>query len=272
MRKMKFQPKQIRYNLTVPPAGGEGNSVMAFSLAKAGSTLLYNILRALSPSAGLTYFSVEDQLFSNNVSPTRRPTRVGNIFSPTGYCYGGFRQFPAYRIQILHSARTILLVRDPRDMITSLYFSVLKSHYVPKSDANDGAKKEILAARAQLQHTDISDYAVDAIRNYIKMFEGYVAQGFHWRQNVAVYRYEDVIFKKAEWIADMCEWYGWNPPQEIVQSVLQSVDVMTEDERPEEHIRQVAPGNHVKHLKPATIRTIERTLGEYMRLFGYLYD
>jgi hypothetical protein len=148
----------------------------------------------------------------------------------------------------------------------------LKSHVLPKSQGERGAREEMLAMRAHLERTDINRFAIDEIRDYVRMFEGYVAQGFHWRKNVAVYRYEDVIFKKAEWIADMCEWYGWNPPQEIVQSILDKVDITTEEERPEEHIRQVAPGNYKKYLGPDAIRAIDRRLGEYMRLFGYLDD
>ena len=269
---MQFRPTPIKHSLSLPPAISSGDSVLAFSFAKAGSTLLYDILHVLSPAAGLVYFSIEDQLFAQNVSPVRRPTQIGNILNPTGYCFGGFRQFPAFPVPILHSSRVVFLVRDPRDMITSLYFSMLRSHVVPQSETAGGAREEMLATRRQLQHTDINDYAIDAIRTYVRMFEGYIAQGFHWRPNVAIYRYEDVIFQKAEWIADICDWYGWSLPQETIRSVVSQVDIEPDGERPDEHVRQVTPGNHKKHLRPETIRAINQALGEYMRLFGYLND
>jgi hypothetical protein len=265
---MQFRPTPIRHGLSVPPPASGASTVLAFSMAKAGSTLLFNILQMLTPHVGLTYFSIEDRLFADNVSPLKRPTSIGNVFAPTGYCYGGFRQFPAFPVPILHSSKALFLVRDPRDMITSLYFSLLRSHVVPEG-ASGGARDQLLRARGRLEEIGINRWAVEQSRNYIRMFEGYVAQGFHWRPNVAIYRYEDVIFHKPEWIDDMVSWCGWQIDGEVLRQVLAGVDVTPEAERPEEHIRQVAPGNHKRYLESATIAAINQALAEYMSLFGY---
>jgi hypothetical protein len=170
----------------------------------------------------------------------------------------------------------ILLVRDPRDMITSLYFSLLKSHRIPKaegkegSDANtDVASKLMLDTRQRLQHTDINAFAPEAVRAYTRMFEGYVAQGFAWRPNVAIYRYEDVIFAKKAWVEDICVWYEWDIDPQRQHRVATMFDAAPGKERPKEHIRQVTPGNHRDHLSAATIAAINGSLSEYMRLFAY---
>ena len=97
---LEFTPRRTAHPLALPPAVSDRPSVFAFSLAKAGSTLLYNMLRELAPAAGLTYFSPEDALFAANVGANDRPTDIGDVFRPTGYCYGGFRQFPAYPVPI----------------------------------------------------------------------------------------------------------------------------------------------------------------------------
>ncbi len=238
-------------------------------MAKAGSTLLFDMLRGLSRHVGLTYFSIEDKLFADNQSPTERPTAIGNVFQEHGYCYGGFRQYPAFPVPILWNSRTVFLVRDPRDMITSLYFSLLASHAIPAARSGGGARDEMLAARDRLSHMDINEWAPGQVRTYLRMLEGYVAQGFHWRPNVAVYRYEDVIFRKTEWLSDVAAWFNWNVGQDVIADIAQSVDVRPEAERPGEHVRQVSPGNHAKHLGPAAISAINDGLREYMRLFGY---
>jgi len=250
-------------------------SVLSFSMAKAGSTLLYNMLTQLAPAAGAVYFSIEDYLFAHNVSPTNRPGSVGKIIRPTGYCYGGFRQYPAFPVPILHSAKVTFLVRDPRDMITSLYFSLLRSHRIPKaterqSNEPAGAAERMLDMRERLQNTDINTFARQAIRTYLRIFEGYVAQGFARRKNIAIYRYEDVIFAKEAWVKDICEWYEWDVPISRQLEIAARFDERPDEERPAEHVRQVTPGNHRAHLTAATSATIVDALSEYMRLFGYV--
>src|SRR5688572_5062483 len=98
-------PQSLRFEPVVPPFGvelpfsdGGARSTLAFSMAKAGSTLLYDILRLLSPRVGLHFFSIEDYLFMNNVRSTHRPGNIGDVFRETGYCYGGFRQFPIFPV------------------------------------------------------------------------------------------------------------------------------------------------------------------------------
>lgn len=238
-------------------------------MAKGGSTLLYNMLSRLAPMAGLTYFSIEDRFFSSGVSPSRRPTAIGQVFETRGYCYAGFRQFPAFPVPILHSSRVVCLVRDPRDMITSLYFSLLYSHRLPEGNKGD-ARSQMEGARQALSKVQIDRFAVDAIRTYLKLFEAYVAQGFVWRPNVAIYRYEDVIFNKPEWVADFCEWYGWNIPERERLKVAAEFDEIPSAERPQEHVRQVTPGNYKRHLSAETEQAITSALAEYMELFGYI--
>lgn len=268
---MRFRPIVPSHTLEPPAATSDDPSVFAFSLAKAGSTLLFDILSVLSPYTGLRYYSAEDALFADNVSANRRPGRIGTPFAPTGYCFGGFRQFPTYPIPILGSSKAVFLVRDPRDMAVSLYYSMTRSHVLPEGDETESARGDLLGARERLISMGIDEWVVNsAIIQYTRMFEGYVAQGFHWRPNVAIYRYEDIIFEKEAWIDDMCDWFGWQIPRELRQSVVERFDIRRDREHPDEHVRQVNPGNFRKHINPRTIAQIHSVLGEYMRLFGYL--
>ena len=267
---MRFQPNRIAHRVELAPTGAERPSVFAFSMPKAGSTLLYNMLERLAPLAGLTYFSVEDQLFAENVSPERRPLAIGYPFHATGFCYGGFRQFPVFRVGHVNAARSALLVRDPRDMIVSLYFSLRYSHGAPDDAAEGGAGAAMATARRKLTRTEVDKFALEAVKTYAKAFEGYLARGFGWMPNVATYRYEDVVMNKAAWVDDLCDWYGWDVSAEDRARVAAEFDVVPDEERPEQHIRQVRPGNHREHLSDGVVRNIVFHLGEYMRIYGYL--
>ena len=267
---MRFKPAAQYQPLTPPAPTSDRQSVMAFSLAKAGSTLLYDLLSMLAPAAGLTYFSVEDALFAQDVSVNRRPANVGNLFAQTGYCYGGFRQFPAYPIPVLHSTKSIFLVRDPRDMAVSLYFSMMKSHVLPDAQEGGTARADMERARAAVAAVAIDDWAThSAVIQYTRMFEGYLAQGFLWRPNVVTYRYEDVIFAKREWLADICDWFEWDVPTETRDAIADRFDIRPDAERPDQHVRQVTPGNFRSHLSEATIARLNDMFGEYLRLWDY---
>ena len=205
-----------------------------------------------------------------NVSSERRPHAIGNVFQETGFCYGGFRLFPSYPIPILHKCRSILLVRDPRDMAVSLYFSLLKSHTTPPDGVqNQGARQQIETARSRLASITVDQFSCECVVDYVKMFEGYLAQGFHWRPDVVVYRYEDVIFKKAEWLQDIHDCYGWKADAKLIDATARKFDVVPDQENPGAHIRQVHPGNFAKHLSVATLQLFQKRLGEYMEIFGY---
>jgi hypothetical protein len=226
-------------------------------------------LRELSRFAGLTYYSIPDRLFQENVGGSHRPYDIGQPFQQIGFCYGGFREFPAFPVPFLDSARIAFLVRDPRDMITSLYFSQRYSHSLPPPSANAGVREELLSARSRLEHQEIDDFAPELAYDYVRKFEGYIAQGFHWRTNVATYRYEDVIFKKRLWIDHLCSWFGWDVSADFKDGVAARFDVVVDVERPDQHIRQVKPGNHRRHLRKETIDLISDVLAEPLRMYGY---
>jgi hypothetical protein len=269
MTEIRFHPPRIRYPVPAPTVASSTPSVYAFSLHKAGSTLLYNILNELSRAAGLIYYSVPDILYQQNVSDIFRPCDIGEPFRQIGVCYGGFRSFPAFPVPFLDSARIAFLVRDPRDMITSLYFSTRYSHLAPPPAASEGAREELLTARSRLEQVDINAFALEIVHDYTKEFEGYIAQGFHWRPNVATYRYEDVIFRKRLWIDHLCAWFGWAIPSSFKDRVAAAFDVSMEGERPDQHIRQVKPGNYRKHLRTETIAAISQVLAEPLQMYGY---
>jgi hypothetical protein len=266
---LRFSPHIIATPVEVPPAAGSHPSVLAFAFAKGGSTLLYNILQLLAPAAGVTYASVSNILHGRNQRGDRRPSRIGKVFAPEGYCFGGYRDFPIYPIPLLHSARTLWLVRDPRDMLTSLYHSIARSHTLPGAPEPGSATEWLLRQRAVAQSQTLDEFCLANIHRYTKAFEGYLAQYMHWRPNVAIHRYEDVIFQKRAWIADICDWYGWTVPEAAVERVLARVDVLPEAERPDQHIRQVRPGDHARTLAPATIEALNDAFGEYLLMFGY---
>jgi hypothetical protein len=251
----------------LPPSPTTAPSVLAFSLPKAGSTMLFDLIARLCPHAGLAYVSLEDAFYAAGVHPYEQPLESAALFRSRGYCYGGFRVLPPYEIPILGTARTAILVRDPRDMLVSLRHSVANSHWIPGGSGADDHFMHALRARAN--ERTIDEYVLMASHNLQSQFDRYAALGLLWRSNVVVYRYEDVVYRKREWVDDLCEWFGWSVPSSRRDQATASVDVFPAHADPAAHVRQVHPGNHRTELAPETIRELDVVFERTLRLFGY---
>jgi hypothetical protein len=245
-------------------------SVFAFSLEKAGSTLLNDALRKLSPLVPTEFRSLEDELFARNVLFDQRAQYVhaGHFFDH-GFCYGGFRRWPSYQIPGLERYRSILLIRDPRDIVVSMYFSQAKSHVVPSGDQETGVAQLLLTNRAKALGQSPDQYARDNIDMIELRYGSYIRNGAHLGPNVKIYRYEDVIYAKEEWFQSICDWFGWKIAPDAIHDVAKSLDVIPDSERQDQHVRQVHPGNHKQYLTPETIALYGARLGDHMRAYGY---
>ena len=262
---IRFHATQPSYRVDLPPPHSSRPSVLAFSHNKAGSSMFYKILRELCDAVELTFVTIPGILFQGGTEV--RSVQVEVELNETGYCYGGFRHFPNFDIAMLDRARATLLVRDPRDALVSLYYSIRDSHPFPKSDGE--LKRQMTASRATAKALSIDEWAIANHGAVSRSLEGYVAQRFASRPNVVIYRYEDIIFRKRDWIKDIATWYGWEIDDGTIDRIAAEADVFPKAADPTKHIRQVYPGNYTSKLKRVTQEVLTRQFEPYLTLFGY---
>jgi hypothetical protein len=144
---------------------------------------------------------------------------------------------------------------------------VLQSHKLPDEDGD--VSVGMLRERNIAGGFPIDEWVIQNYGGILRGCESYLAQGFPRRRNVATYRYEDIIFNKQDWAADIVNWYEWDIPDEVIKKAVALFDVVPEAERPDQHIRQVHPGNYKRHLSPAIASRIAAQFDPYIRAFGY---
>jgi len=251
--------------LQLPATQSEMPSVYAFSLHKAGSTLLFNMLMELAPHVGLSYFSIQDQMFINGIAPNANILETAKLFKPTGYLYGGFRFYPtAYKLASLGQYQKILLVRNPMDTLVSMYFSRQKSHVLP----DKGSLREIwLKRRKNAVEQDIEEFVRDKYQSHMQRIKSYVE--ILSQENCILYRYEDVIYDKLGFLKNICNHYEWNVEESVLQEIVSRYDIFPETENQENHIRQVHPGNYKKQLSVETQQFLEEEFRDILEAFGY---
>lgn len=243
-------------------------SVLSFSLPKAGSVMLENIMVDLSRRAGLGYFSLETALFEKGVAVDDTPPQASKLFFPKGYCYGGFRRLPAsYEIPILERSKKILLVRDPRDMLVSLYFSITRSHRPPGAEAGTEALERFERDRAKVSVTPIDVFMKHRAERFSRLYLSY--DRILDDPGLRVYRYEDVLYEKRAWVADICSWFGWSVDQDAMHAIADAHDLIPGQENEGEHVRKAHPGDHREKLDAGTIEFLNGVLAPILERHNY---
>jgi hypothetical protein len=248
--------------LRLPPRG-PAPSFYLFAMHKGGSTLLNDMMGEALNQANIPQINIPEVAFSAG-RPECDILNPEEFIFQHGYCYRGFREFPPYLRRFdLSKTKKILLVRDPRDMLISNYFSVKYSHPIPRTGfIKDSLQRE----RETATSTEIDGYCLSQLNFFKSEFEGYE---HILGTNIRIYRYEDVIFNKIEWLRDMLRYLEITLPFEIIGRIAKKHDIRPEAERPNEHIRQVTPGNFRKHLSNATIDKLNREFKEILATYRY---
>jgi hypothetical protein len=243
-------------------------SVFLVGLPKAGSTLLTHLMKPLVQAAGLAFVSAPDVLRRLGVAPKDFPAEINQVFQPQGYAFGGFRSLPgALALPAFAADRTVLLIRDPRDMLTSLYFSVAHSQHPPGPGIGGALAATFEAKRREANDMDIDDFVLSRARGVVVQY-GKVERKLR-RIPHKLYRYEDVIFDKLGWANDMMAYLDLSPPPGVLKQVVTRNDVRPDVEDMTRHVRKVTPGDHIEKLKPETITELNGQLGPLLQKYGY---
>jgi len=246
------------------PEPVEESSFFLFSLPKAGSTLLMHVMADVCKLLNIPTVDLPTKVFSLGIQPGELTEDINSLWQSRGYAYVGFRSFLPPTDFDFSTTKNILLVRDPRDMLVSLYFSMKYSHVVP--DVEEG-EHPIRKQRAVLNNTDINQAVLNMAHAYRKYFKDYLE---HLpTKTTRVYRYEDVVFKKKEWIEDMLDFLGLTLPASKISAIADKYDIRPDREDPQKHVRQVTPGNYKSHLSKATVEKLDDLFGPIMHYFYY---
>ena len=249
-----------RYTVSVPDATTRRPNCYLFAFVKSGSTLMDNMIADYCAAVGVPHFSLFDQAFAQGVRTADIQSDALQCFERSGMVYSGFRHYPAFDLPIEDSS-VILLVRDPRDMLVSLYFSIMKSHVIPAG--NEGLRRQ----REQIADSSIDEFVLKRAGGLLRTFGRYreKLEGTRCR----TFRYEDVIYDKRNWLDEMVEFSGLPRAEDELERIARRHDIVPAREDVSRHIRQVHPGNFRKKLSEETVELLNGILAEFLDTFRY---
>ncbi|MEZ6067400.1 MAG: sulfotransferase domain-containing protein [Planctomycetaceae bacterium] len=238
--------------------------MFAFSLHKAGSTLFTKILDDLARAANIAVVNIPGELFPQGIHEVDFPALKADFFQPKGYIYSGYRTFPEmFEFPETMAEHAGLLIRDPRDILVSMYFSFTGSHPIAQKDPE--IRKKIEDNRRRENERGIC--------RYILRHAGMVEQEFrsyedHLKQ-LKVWRYEDVIFDKFNWVRGIANRFKIKLPEAKIREIAEKHDIRPKEEKPGDHIRRVAPGDAQEKLSPRMLEYLDRRFRRIMRVHKY---
>ncbi len=250
----------------------------AFSIHKSGSSLFFGILKdvcqesnRLNLNEKKQFSSIPNELFRQGLGETPLkdpafPKKYNIKFDNPDILYCGFRWVPAFfQGDIEKNAIIMGLVRDPRDVLTSHYFSMLKSHVIPKGKTGDAMEKN----RKRLAQVNINDYMDGQIKTGFWLERLLRLTELKDNEGSKFWRYEDIIFEKKKWLSEILDHMSMNLPAESKEKILLKWDILPSKEDTSKHIRKVIPGDHKEKLQPATIEKMNDYFSEILDCWNY---
>lgn len=216
------------------------------TLHKSGSSFLAERFDALFRRNGYTaadlssYFAKTNpaaRIRFNNSDEAKR-----QVFSAKGVFYNAIR-IP-FIIPSDVNINIILVLRDPRDVLVSYYFSCKHSHPVQNPD--------FLNERTDAQNMSIDEFVLSRSKIFAHRYE--LLLPLIGRSNVLFFKYEDMIADPLKVEKSIAEATHFDI---TAGSFMAKSDFTVTREDVNRHKRKVQPGDHIQKLKPATITQLD---------------
>lgn len=252
-------------------ANSSKSSVLHFSFNKAATQTVKKLLIDCGRKNGLTPALLHDYAFHHSMPfldhlNAEEMKKYTHLFKPEGYLYTVFGGM-ILGIPALEKFKVVLVVRDPRDILVSDYYSIAYSHAIP-----DGEKKDLYLSRRQAAlESSLDKYVLNNADKLKAIFERYELHLFPMCPQVHMARYEDMVIDFASWLDALLLAAGLEIPVRMREELIQN----HEQRRPQgedihKHLRRGRPGEHKEKLKSETIQQLNHIFAAPLSRFNYL--
>jgi hypothetical protein len=249
-------------------------SIIHFTLDKAASQYTRAILSRCAAANGLVPVGMNAYAFDTNQPYLHELTaeqmrEYQHVFRPRGYLYTAFGGM-VEGIPDLAKFILILMVRDPRDVLVSEYFSMAYSHAAP--DVRSRKYQNFLEERAGARNTPIddwvlakSDHLLQILRRYARLLVEY--------PHTYLTTYRKMTTDFGQWLDGLLGACRLPIEDGLRQQLIDAQDrLRPSEERLDRHVRKGQPGDFRQKLAPETIDQLTATFAGTFEAFGLPRD
>ena len=227
-------------------------SILFYTTQKCASVYISTLIERLAAGADMPHIHFDAYMTIMNVrgpdGPFGNPSIAKQAFVPQGYYYGpvgSLRLFPDVK-----DYATVLVLRDPRDVLTSLYFSTAYSHAL--------ITEKLIKERKEALGMSIDEYVLANKDLYQRIYSGY-CDTILQQPNVLFLKYEDMVADFPDFLHKLAAHVGLDDQKEIIETLIAEANFKIDKEDPYSHRRQAKPGDHRNKLKAETIAVLNET-------------
>ncbi len=237
-------------------------SFIFFTVHKSASTLMVNFIEALSKITGLVqidyngYFATEG---AKGLEKQNNSQLIKKVFKPNGYIYGPLRNF--INVPQIDNYPIILLLRDPRDILTSQYFSIKKTHPL--------ITKKLIERREIAMNSTIDEHVKsEQADRFFQTYSIYIDK-ILGKKNVLFLKYEDMVNDFRSFILQINAHLKLNLSEQQINSLDLTKTFKIKSEDQNSHKRKVTPGDYKEKLQPETIEWLNKKFETILKKLNY---
>lgn len=237
-------------------------SIILFTIHKCASVYTHKLISSAIKNKSIIHIDF-DSYFSETFPHKYRLFNdhkfLNKVFCSRGYFYGPFRSFR--KVPNLQEYKTILILRDPRDVLTSQYFSFGFSHKL--------INPKMIKNRKEIGKKSIDKYVIEASSEYKRIFSEYMLLKQN-NPNILFLKYENMISDFKPWLKQIFDFLEVSTiDNKTFDDLINKASFTVKKEDIHSHIRNIQSGDHLKKLKKETIEKINIILREELDFFDY---
>ena len=262
IRQWNTYTQHYRFGTNIP------ESVYFYTFHKCASSLFSSYV--LKNINGLYHIDYSAQVFSGYRKANREPS-----YKKRGFIYGPIRVSsdltapvgkrvvkPTIQPEFIRDKIALFLVRDPRDILVSSYYSFGFTHSLSNVEE---VREHQLDVRKRVQEKTLDEYVLDEAETQVRYFKR-MHKLCEICERSTLLRYEDMIQNFDAFAEKMCQFVS------IEDTVLEG---MYQRSRPKDsedkssHRRSGQVGGFRDKLQEATIQAANKKMAGILTLFGY---
>lgn len=245
-------------------------SIIHFSLNKAATQFTKKLLKQSALENGITAVHINEYAFF-----TEFPYLTGlteeemasyqHIFKPRGYLYSAFGGFVP-GIPNLDKYKVVLMIRDPRDILVSWYYSIAYSHSIPPETSN--RHDEYVEHRISARELTVDEHVVSQSERVFDILHRYRELLVKQYPHVFVTSYEEMTTDFEGWLRRLLEACDLQISESLFERfIAYNRKIQPPDENKYQHIRKGKPGDYLEKLNPDTIAYLNEKFSPILAAF-----
>lgn len=234
-------------------------SVIFFTVQKSASTFIKKTVAALIGKDKVDHIRLTAYLNPKKQEKYYNdPAFMKKVLKEKGFFYGAFKA--PYPFPDLQKFKVLLVLRDPRDVLTSSYFSTLFNHPLTATD--------MINKRKKFADYTIDKYVLELAPELQLRYKQY-CDNFIGVETVLFLKYEDMVSDFKSFLEKIAYYLDLEDRQNKIEELVQANSFKVKKEDKKSFVRNITPGDHKNKLKPETISKLNELFKNQLIRLNY---